>query len=115
MKAGDELDASTLEFGHIAMKNLSRKLHVMLQKQHGEEKMRCGEAKAMRAAHMVVDAGLGAARLDFPEPAHAHPHKRGQFFLRHALEFAPFLDTAPRDQLHLGKNEDTVMRRPALR
>jgi hypothetical protein len=87
---------------HVLIENLSWKVHLMLQKQHWQEEMRCRQSKTVRAPQMVVKPGLGASRFDFPKPAFTHPNLGRQLLLRHALVPPPFLDTATRDLFDLG-------------
>ena len=52
---------------------MAGKVHVMLQKHHGDEEMRRRQSEGMGAGDMIIETGLRVARFDFPEPPHTDP------------------------------------------
>ncbi len=91
------------------------KVHMMLQKQHGNEEMRRRKAKGVRAGDMIVETGLRVARFDFAQPAHADPDIGGKLLLGYTMAPAPFFNAATRDRLDLGQYRRPLFKGATLR
>jgi hypothetical protein len=79
---------------HVINEEMSRKVHMVLQEQHGDEKMRGGQPEGVRARNVIIKPGLRVTRFNFAQPSHTDPDIGGQLPLGYAMAPATFFNTA---------------------
>jgi hypothetical protein len=110
----NEFDAELFDLMHVINEEVSRKVHMMLQEQHGDEKMRGRQPKGVSARNVIIEPGLRVTRFNLAQPTHADPDIGGQLPLGYAMAPAAFFNTATRDRLDLGQYRRIFFRGVAL-